>query len=127
MSCGRCMRAATQTLTYADAENQCSLLNQGQLVMPKTTEDLVCLQLFLQSINVLYSWVGLDDKEQPTVFKWKDGTVLPDSSLLWRKQSLEPENVNPGADCARARSEFANLYDGPCTAKYAFVCQSSYA
>ncbi|KAL8618432.1 hypothetical protein ACOMHN_050200 [Nucella lapillus] len=70
------------------------------------------------------AWVGGDDLEVAGVFRWKDGTLLPDDSPLWTGDELEPDHQRRGGDCVYLYYSNPGLYDRPCSLnQQQYMCQ----
>ncbi|KAL8625966.1 hypothetical protein ACOMHN_012558 [Nucella lapillus] len=123
LACDRCLKAVNRKVNYTTARQHCTDM-QGHLVMAKSSRELNCLRSFARTKKLHRTWVGADDMEEAGVFRWTDGTLLPDNSSLWTESEPEPDHTNPGGDTVYFFSyEFAGLFDRLYWDTHQFMCQ----
>ncbi|XP_076454769.1 uncharacterized protein LOC143289612 [Babylonia areolata] len=121
--CGRCLHAVKRDLVYTAAQQQCRATDGGRLVMPRTAWAVGCVLQFMIENGMMVSFVGADDLEDPGLFRWNDGTALPDDSPLWDKAAGEPEKPYPGNNCVRMYYRRQKVFDGSCQDRRQSICE----
>ncbi|KAL8600237.1 hypothetical protein ACOMHN_040698 [Nucella lapillus] len=119
-ACERCLKAVTTLVAYTTARQDCTDM-QGHLVRAAASAQRDCVWAFVKTNGLGCTWVGADAMKEAGVFRWNDGTLLPDDSPLWA--SGQPAKANPSGDCVTIRPDESGLWGRPHTASCHKVCE----
>ncbi|XP_034029571.1 CD209 antigen-like protein E [Thalassophryne amazonica] len=104
------------TKTWQDAQRNC--VDQGaHLVIISSQQEQDFVTSFYDR-----TWIGLNDKETESKFKWVDGTPLQ-GQQFW--QSGEPNDNEGGEDCVEASRNGDGWNDLPCRLRFSWICERS--
>ncbi|KAL8568573.1 hypothetical protein ACOMHN_058509 [Nucella lapillus] len=123
LKCGRCLKAVEKNVNYTTARGDCISM-QGRLVTTKTDVKVQCVWTYKKKKDFDKTWVGADNMGKG-MFRWNDGTLLPDDSSLWNKKNGDPEK-NHDANCVYLLSRDSFMYDEDCKNKYNYICEKNF-
>uniref|UniRef100_A0A3P9DNL0 Ladderlectin-like n=1 Tax=Maylandia zebra TaxID=106582 RepID=A0A3P9DNL0_9CICH len=104
--------------TWTDAECSCQTLG-GNLASFHSTAEYTFIRKLIYTAAGSYptAWVGGNDRETETVWKWSDGSQFDFTN--WAKE--QPNNSGGGEDCMEINfNDYVN--DSGCNSQRGFVC-----
>jgi len=101
--------------TWGEARSKC-LERGGDLASIHSYEE----NDFISGLIQTYSWIGLNDIEAESYFKWSDGTPLDYTN--WRTDNPEPDN-STSQNCVHIQSLEGGWWDAPCDDGGGVVCK----
>nr|XP_024662134.1 ladderlectin-like [Maylandia zebra] len=106
--------------TWTDAECSCQTLG-GNLASFHSTAEYTFIRKLIYTAAGSYptAWVGGNDRETETVWKWSDGSQFDFTN--WAKE--QPNNSGGGEDCMEINfngRDYVN--DSGCNSQRGFVC-----
>uniref|UniRef100_A0A3P9DNL5 C-type lectin domain-containing protein n=1 Tax=Maylandia zebra TaxID=106582 RepID=A0A3P9DNL5_9CICH len=117
---GRCFIFNSSMKTWTDAECSCQTLG-GNLASYHSTAEYTFIRELTRTAagSYLTAWVGGNDRENETVWKWSDGSQFDFTN--WGNG--EPDNSGGGQDCMEINfngRDYVN--DQRCNSQRGFVC-----
>ncbi|KAL8625905.1 hypothetical protein ACOMHN_012497 [Nucella lapillus] len=119
-ACDYCQTAVVRWANYTAAVQDCAD-TQGRLITAKSFAELDCVRFPLKKSGIGMTWLGADDMQEPGVFRWQDGTLLPNDSPLWN--TGEPRKSVPGGNCVFFYTIRPRLLAFQCQVGLMFTCQ----
>ncbi|KAL8578995.1 hypothetical protein ACOMHN_001957 [Nucella lapillus] len=121
-ACNRRLVGGMAKVDYTTAQQQCRDL-QGHLATANTTAEVDCLLAFANNNNLTstYTWLGADDRQEAGVFRWADGSLLPNDSPLWG--TGEPKKGSPGKDCVSIVYSHSHIWASTDGQTYHYICE----
>nr|XP_024653981.1 uncharacterized protein LOC101472202 [Maylandia zebra] len=116
---GRCFILNSSLKTWTDAESSCQTLG-GNLASFHSTAEYTFIRELTRTAAGSYTraWVGGNDRETETVWKWSDGSQFDFTN--WGNG--EPDNYGEGEDCMEINREGDYVNDQRCNSQRGFVC-----
>ncbi|XP_029110201.1 CD209 antigen-like protein C [Scleropages formosus] len=114
-----CYYISHEKKNWDDSKRYCT--DRGaDLVIINSKEEQAFIDHFQGSF-----WIGLSDKETEGIWKWVDGTIMPQYEGIWC--SDQPDNFKRGEDCVETRlmepEPNKRWNDLPCDNVLRWVCE----
>lgn len=106
-------------LSWEDARREC-LNYSGDLVSVsnKSEMDFIRNQM-IQHVKFEFYWIGLNDRQNESVFVWSDGT--PFNGSVYNNWYQGEPNDRTGEDCAELHGSAWN--DNGCEKEFGYICE----
>jgi C-type mannose receptor len=118
VAAGRCYRATSASLTWAEARMDCLAWGGDLVSIESADEDSFVGALLDESV-----WIGASDQTTDGVFTWADG-----SAIVFGNWGTAQPDAFPGPDCVEKRQEVGEpWYDQPCANAESHVCERALA
>ncbi|XP_026010645.1 L-rhamnose-binding lectin SML-like [Astatotilapia calliptera] len=116
---GRCFIFKSSMKNWTDAESSCQTLG-GNLASFHSTAEYTFIRELTRTAAGSYTraWVGGNDRETETVWKWSDGSQFDFTN--WGNG--QPDNSGGGEDCMEINFNGDYVNDQRCNSQRGFVC-----